>query len=219
MAQMEAEKCTGEELQMKRLDRARVLAGWKKEELYQTYTHDTGEVLTMTTEAAEDMLRGLAVMKIDEGDKELVARLTTTLRKVHKRAQDHFCRTSVVNKYGFPAVEKIFKEAAGCEGMTAEQQKAIQAYVKEQQEGGGKWKKGSGNNKGTAAAQPPVQSEMGPLTWPGQFGPQAYWGWQMTTMQPAQFNYSSGYGQQVSGGGNQGRGDRKARFPVTIAAN
>jgi hypothetical protein len=68
-----------------------VLAGWKKEELYQTFTLDTGEVLTMAMEAAKDMLRGLAQMKIDDGDKDLVARLTATLRKLHKR-----CKTTSV---------------------------------------------------------------------------------------------------------------------------
>ncbi len=89
----------------------------------------------------------------------------------------------------------------------------MQAYVKEQQEGGGKWKKGSGNRKGAAAVQMPVQSEIGPLAWQGQFSPQPYWGWQVPAMQTAKFNYSSGYGQQGGGGGNQGRGDRNARFP------
>ncbi len=90
-----------------------MLARWKKEELYQIFTLDTGEVLTMAMEAAKDMLRGLAQMKIDDSDKDLVARLTATLRKMHKRVQNYLCGTSVANKFGFPAVEKIFEEAAG----------------------------------------------------------------------------------------------------------
>jgi hypothetical protein len=52
-----------------------------------------------------------------------------------------------VNKFWFLAVEKIFEEAAGCKDMTAEQQKAMQAYVKEQQEGGGKWRRAAEANR------------------------------------------------------------------------
>jgi hypothetical protein len=58
----------------------------------------------------------------------------------------------------------------------------MQAYVKEQQEGGGKWKKGSRSKQVVAAGQMRVQNEMGPMAWQGQFGLQHYWGWQAPAM-------------------------------------
>jgi hypothetical protein len=42
---------------------------------------------------------------------------------------------------GLQAIKKIFNPV-GIEEMTAEQEKAMKAYIKEQQDGGSKWKKG-----------------------------------------------------------------------------
>ncbi len=46
-------------------------------------------------------------MKRNKEDKETVPRMTIVLRNVHKRAEDQYCRTAVVNRYGFHAEGKI----------------------------------------------------------------------------------------------------------------
>ncbi len=43
MEPLEAEKCTGADLQEKRLERAEVLASWKQGEPYQAFTLGVGE--------------------------------------------------------------------------------------------------------------------------------------------------------------------------------
>jgi hypothetical protein len=113
MELLEAEKCIGADLQEKRLERAEVLASWKQGEPYQAFTLGVGECWSMMMETAEDVLRGLESMKVDEGDKEMVGRMKTTLRKLHRRAQEQFCRAAVANKHGFQAVNRIFEQPTG----------------------------------------------------------------------------------------------------------
>ncbi len=43
MEPLEAEKCTGADLQEKRLERAKVLASWKQGEPYQAFTLGVGK--------------------------------------------------------------------------------------------------------------------------------------------------------------------------------
>jgi hypothetical protein len=219
MAQVDAEKITLEELQQKRLEKAKAMVSWKKEDLTQTFTIQVAEVLTEASDAAEDVLRGLAVVKFDDGDKATVEKMTGTLRKMHKSVKDQLLKVSVANKMGLQAVNKIF-EPAGYEGMTAEQEKAMQAYIKEQQDGGGKWKKGGATNKAASASTQAAPSApamwtgqqtagmaMGQPVWQGQFpyATQQPWGWQAAGLQQL-------YGLQAQPGG-QSRNDRKARFP------
>jgi hypothetical protein len=51
--------------------------------------------------------RGLISMKINKEDKETVPRMTIVLRNLHKRPEDQYCITAVVNRYGFHAEGKI----------------------------------------------------------------------------------------------------------------
>jgi inactivated superfamily I helicase len=133
----------------------------------------------MAMETAEDVLRGLEKIKIDDGDKESVARMTTMLRNLHRRTQDQFCRTAVANKHGFQAVGRIFEQTTDFEGLTAEQRKALQAYTKEQQESGGLWSRNSGNKQNKMVHHDQAQGSMGPPSWPDQMvQQQQFWGWQ-----------------------------------------
>ncbi len=60
-----------------------------------------------------------------------------------------------------------FFEPAGYEKMTAEQEKTMQAYLKEQQEVGGKWKKGRAGNMVFAAGAQTALINMGTAMWHG----------------------------------------------------
>jgi hypothetical protein len=121
----------------------------------------------------------LEKMKIDDGDKESVARMTTMLINLHTQSQDQLCRTAVVNKYGFQAVGRIFEQTTDFEALTAEQQRALQPYTKEQQESGGQWRRNSGNRQKMMAPQDQAQGSMGLSGWPGQMAQQQqFWGWQ-----------------------------------------
>jgi hypothetical protein len=219
MAQVEAETTLAEELQQKRLDRAKAMVGWKREEPNQVFSLQVAEVLAEALETSEDVLRGLAVAKFADADTELVNRMRSKLRKMHQSVKDQYLKASVANRMGVQAVSKIFKPT-GYDGMTPEQEKATQAYIKEQQDGGRKWKKSGGGGKGavlqpvaTAAEIYPVPGlvpgyapGVGPLQWQGQYGPQQQsWGWQAPLPQTMQGSF-----RQPSG---QGRADRKAKFP------
>ncbi len=69
----------------------RALASWKQDEPYQAFTRGVAQCWTMTMETAEDVLPGLESMKVNEVDKEMVGRMKTALRKLHKQAQEQFC--------------------------------------------------------------------------------------------------------------------------------
>jgi hypothetical protein len=152
MAQVEAETTSAEELQQKRLDRAKAMVSWKRAEPNQVFSLQVAVVLAEALEASEDVLRGLAVAKLADADAALVDRMKSKLRKMHRSAKDQYLKASVANRMGVQAVSKIF-EPTGYDRMMPEQEKAMQAYIKEQQDGGGKWKKSSGGGKG-AAIQP-----------------------------------------------------------------
>jgi hypothetical protein len=93
----------------------RGLASWKQDEPYQAFTRGVAQCWTMTMETAEDVLRGLESIKVNEGDKEMVGRMKTARRKLHKQAQEQFCNGQQVR---FQAVNRIFEQAAEYEGLT-----------------------------------------------------------------------------------------------------
>ncbi len=217
---MDAERITMEELQQKRLEKAKAMVAWKKEDLTQMFTLQAAEVLTEAKDVAEDVLLGLAVVKFADEDKAAVEKMTGTLSKMHKSVKDQYLKVSVANKMGLQGVNKIL-EPAGYKGMTAEQEKAMQAYLKEQQQDGrGKWKKGGTMNKAATASaqaaptapavwtgQPAAGMAIGQPVWQGQYpyAPQQPWGWQASSLQQL-------YGLQSQAGGHS-QNDRKARFP------
>ncbi len=124
MAQVEAETTSAEELQQKRLDRAKAMVSWKREEPNQVFSLQVAEVLAEALEVSEDMLRGLAVAKFADADTGLVDRMRCKLRKMHQSVKDQYLKVSVANRMGVQAVSKIF-ELTGYDGMTPEQEKAM----------------------------------------------------------------------------------------------
>jgi hypothetical protein len=86
MAQVDAERITMEELQQKRLEKAKAMVAWKKEDLTQMFTLQVAEVLTEATDVAEDVLLGLAVVKFADEDKAAVEKMTGTLHTRCTRA-------------------------------------------------------------------------------------------------------------------------------------
>jgi hypothetical protein len=65
---------------VKRLERAKPLAGRKKDDPSQDVMLGTGEAWTMMMEMMEDVLRGLGSMKIDVGGQGDGGEMTTALR-------------------------------------------------------------------------------------------------------------------------------------------
>jgi hypothetical protein len=93
MAQVDMEGISEEELQQRRLVKAKAMVGWKREKLTQVFTLQVVEVLTEAMDVAEDVLRGLAVVKFADADKERVEKMVTTLRKMHRSAKDHYLKS------------------------------------------------------------------------------------------------------------------------------
>ncbi len=76
---------------------------WKKEDLMQMFTLQVAEFLTEVTDAAEDVLRGLAAVKFAAGDMAAAEKMMGTLCKMHKSAKDQYLKSSVANKMGLQA--------------------------------------------------------------------------------------------------------------------
>jgi CHASE3 domain sensor protein len=109
IAQVEAETTSAEELQQKRLDRAKAMVSWKWEEPNQVFSLQVTEVLAETLEASEEVLRGSVVAKFADADATLVDRMRSKLRKMHRSVKDQYLKASVANRLGVQAVSKIFK--------------------------------------------------------------------------------------------------------------